>query len=78
MDGALGGNCSDFLLALFLLLHSAVIKDHIQLLLPGVELFLDLSVGADCILDPSMASNVLNSQSFSRVKGNQALEEILE
>lgn len=44
----------------------------------GVELLLDLTVGADCILDPCMASNVLNPQSFSRVEGNQTLEEVLE
>lgn len=78
VDGALSRNCSDFLLALFLLFHSAVIEDHIQLLLPGVEFLLDLTVGADCILDPWVASNVLNPQSFSRVEGNQTLEEVLE
>lgn len=35
-------------------------------------------MGADCILDPWVASNVLNPQSFSRVEGNQTLEEVLE
>lgn len=78
VDRALCRNCSDFLLALFLLLHPAIIEDHVQLLLPCVEFLLDLTVGADCILDPRMASNILNLQSFRRVEGNQALEEVLE
>jgi len=73
-DDSLACHSSHILNFFLLLLFSSLLKNCIQFLLSKAELLFNLSVSANCSLDPFMRSNFLNFWSLLWVKGNHSSE----